>query len=526
MSNKKDRMKISKLSSTVLDYYYKYGQNRDLEKYLRLKRQSTSKSSSDSSLKNYASADSPTLDCKRISKSMERLNLSDRKIQFADEDDQNEPQCSSAGKPSATIDSELNESSRDKSKDKHKPNESQPIKIENKTQQQWKSKSKSKSYNFNMESSIEINLPTTSSMPALPVSTQTIDIDSSGNAYRIVAPHLESIETQTDAIETEPGPSHANVSVEQKVNRMKPAATVAVATTTTPTSEMVQETSPASSVASAVKSRLEWDSMADIGYNRFIDFKSQSNSNLTTFERSALTKFFAKRGLNFDDNLVILAPPTSSTTCIDTKSPLQRRKFTQSAIEMREAQKIQVNLTASTKKLSPTTDKQLWERALLKYREKYGQNASKVQKYRNVSAPGGGGSTDTTQFTAPPHHSTPLPSDMSKSQYSADDLSGPSKNAPIKIDESVRQQQQTKTPSPSPSPPQRIEKWCQTSLIGVEAIGIQVGPQQPEIQHVSKAIQIEIGEWFGSIEISSEKLLNTFVFLLIFRTSARINTKR
>lgn len=492
-------MKISKLSSTVLDYYYKYGQNRDLEKYLRLKRQSTSKSSSDSSLKNYASADSPTLDCKRITKSMDRLNLSDRKIQFADEDDRNEPQCSSAGEPSAAIDSELNESSRDKPKAKHKSNESQPIKIEKKTQQQWKSKSKSKSYNFNMESSIEINLPTTSSMPILPVSTQTIDIDSSGKPYRIAAPQLESIETQTDAMATEPGPSHVKtLSVEQKVNEMKPTAAVAVATTTTPTPEIVQETSPASSVASAVKSRLEWDSMADIGYNRFIDFKSQSNSNLTTFERSALTKFFAKRGLNFEDNLVILAPPTSSTTMVETKSPLQRRKFTQSAIEMREAQKIRADLTSSTKKLSPTTDKQLWERALLKYREKYGQNSSKVLKHRNISATdgggGGGGSTDTTQFTAPPHHSTPLPSDLSKaSQYSTDELSGRSKNAPIEIYESATMQQpQTKTPPLSP--PQRIEKWCQTSLIGVQAVGIQVEPQQPEIQQASKSIQIEVGE--------------------------------
>lgn len=497
MSNKKDRMKISKLSSTVLDYYYKYGQNRDLEKYLRLKRQSTSKSSSDSSLRNYASADSPTLDYQRITKSMEKLNLSDRKIQFADEDGQNEPHGSSAGNPSATIDSGLNESSREKPKDKSKPNETQPIKIEKKVQQEWKSKSKSKSYNFSMESSIEINLPTTSSMPVLPVSTQTIDIDSSGQPWRSPAPQLESIETQTDAMATVPGPApHVNTpSVEQKVSEAKQTAPVAVATATTPTSEMIQETSPASSVASAVKSRLEWDSMADIGYNRFIDFKSQSNSNLTTFERSALTKFFAKRGLNFDDNLVILAPPTSSTTVIDTKSPLQKRKFTQSAIEMREAQKIRADLTASTKKLSPTTDKQLWERALLKYREKYGQNSSKVHKRKNISAIAGGCSTDTTQFTVPPHHSTPFPSDMSKiSQYSTDEMSGPSKNAPIQIDESAQQQKQTKTPSPPPPPAERTEKWCQTSLIGVEAVGIQVESQQPEIQHVSKAIQIEIGE--------------------------------
>lgn len=509
MPNKLDRMKTSKLSSTVLDYYYKYGQNRDLEKYLRVKRQSTSKSSSDSSLKNYASADSPTLDCKRITKSMEKLNLSDRRIQFTDEDDQCEPpQSGGAGRPSAEG---VNESSGDKSKDKHKSNESQPIKIEKKTQQQWKCKSKSKSYNFNMESSIEINLPATSSMPALPVSTQTIDIDSSENPnYRIaVAPQLESSQTQTEALATEPGPSNVKtLIVEQTVEQIKSTApatataiATAVATTTTPTSEMVQETSPASSVASAAKSRLEWDSMADIGYNRFIDFKSQSNSNLTTFERSALTKFFAKRGLNFDENLVIIAPPTSSNTIADTKSPLQKRKFTQSAIEMREAQKIRADLTASTTKLSPTTDKQLWERALLKYREKYGQIPSKLHKHRSIQANttggaegvgGGAGSTDTTQFTAPPHHSTPFPSDMSKaSQYSTDELSGRPNETPFRIDDSI-EQQAIKTAAPPP--PQRFEKWCQTSLIGVEAIGIQVDERQPQIQHVSKSVQIEIGE--------------------------------
>lgn len=174
-------MQTSKLSSTVLDYYYKYGQNRDLEKYLRLKRQSTSKSSSDSSLKNYGSADSSTLDCKRITKSMEKLNFSDRKIQFNDEhSDHDQQRNRSNTNPNA------DESNRNKLEYKKKPDESQPIKIGKKTQHQWKSKSKSKSYNFNVESSIEINLPTTSSMPALPVSTQTIGIDAGKKSLRFV----------------------------------------------------------------------------------------------------------------------------------------------------------------------------------------------------------------------------------------------------------------------------------------------------------------------------------------------------
>lgn len=498
MANKKDRMETSKLSSTVLDYYYKYGQNRDLEKYLRLKRQSTSKSSSDGSLRNYASADSSMLDCKRITKSMEKLNLSDRKIRFDDKDDENHSKSDGGEKPSTTA-----------KNPEPKLHEPQPIKIEKKTQQQWKGKSKSKSFNFNVESSIEINLPSTSSMPILPMPTQTTDISSDRKSCPIEVPQLESSETQTDTIPIEPTPSEALPSkplktpsneraqpVEQKVDRMK--ATAATGIKTPPTAEMVQETSPASSIASAVKSRLEWDSMADIGYNRFIDFKSQSNSNLTTFERSALTKFFAKRGLNFEDNLVILAPPAATSTVIaDSKSPLQKRKFTQSAIEMREAQQIRADLTSATKNLSPTTDKQLWERALMKYREKYGNISAKLHIHKvgsgsGATADGSGGSADTTQFTAPPHHSTPLASDMSKmSQCSTDEFSGQSKSTPIAINASDKQELAT-TPKP---PPQRIEKWCQTSSIGVEAIGIQVEQEHSQIQHASKSVQIEVGEW-------------------------------
>lgn len=489
MSNKskKDQIETSKLSSTVLDYYYKFGQNRDLEKYLRVKRRSPSKSSSDSSLKNYASADSSTLDCKRITKSMEKLNSSDPKIRFADQDEKNTSGSRRTGKSNAEL-------TENELKSKQKSNEPQPIKIEKKTQQQWKGKSKSKSYNFNMESSIEINLPSTSSMPALPVSTQTID--SSQKSYQIAVPQLETIETQTDSvlIDTETSKevqidrneritsSNVNAPIsERQSDRFKSTAEA-------PATEGLQETSPASSVASAAKVRLEWDSMADIGYNRFIDFKSQSNSNLTTFERSALTKFFARRGLNFDDNLVILAPPASSTTMIDNKSPLQKRKFTQSAIEMRETQKIRADLTPSTKKLSPATDKQLWERALMKYREKYGNISSKVT---NES---GEDRSNASHFTAPPHHSTPLPSDMSKINLcNTGDDGDKSKYKTIEID-TQKVQQPVSPPPPPVSPPQYNEKWCQTSLIDVKAIGIQAESRQPQIQHASKTVQSEIGK--------------------------------
>lgn len=432
MLNKKDRMKKSKLSSTVLDYYHKYGQNRDLEKYLRTRR-STSKSSSDSSSKNYTGSDL-TGDGKRIAKSMEKLDLSGRKAEFDEKDERK------ASKSAENLDD-----SGKKANDNQKPAEqNQSIKIEKKSHQQWKGKSKSKSYNFNLESSIEIKLPVSTPLPTF--SAMTPPIDSISKATQVL--QLESSETQTEPFQMKPSvPSVPPTSAGQALST--PAAVERKFDRTKPTPENVQETSPASSVASAIV-RLEWDSMADIGYNRIIDFKSQSNSNLTTFEKSALTKFFAKRGLNFDENLVILAPT-------DSKSPLQRREFTQSAIEMRDAQKLKTEFS----KLTPTSNKRLWEKALQKYREKYGKSGAETAS-----------DVDTTHFLAP-HHSTPLPGHISGQLDDEHSIKLPQK--PV----SERRKEQG------------IEKWCQTSMIDVEAIGIQV--EQPQVAQTSRSVQIEIG---------------------------------
>lgn len=468
MSHKKDRMKTSKLSSTVLDYYYKYGQNRDLEKYLRMKRRSGSKSSSDSSLKNI---DSTNYNAERNTKSMDKLDFSDNKTKSKD-----------GTLPQTSKSTENISGSSAERKNVKEPREQQPIKIEKKTQQHLSSKSKSKSYNFNLESSIEINLPPSTSMPTL---ATTHIADSVAKATRIL--QLESAQTQTEAFFAKQVPATAN-------ERTPPAVTIQNAApkplrdASKPVQENIQETSPASSVASA-KVRLEWDSMADIGYNRIIDFKSQSNSNLTTYEKSALTKFFAKHGLNFDDNLVIIAPP-------DSKSPtsLQKREFTQSAIEMREAQQFRKDLPS----VSPTTHKQLWERALKKYRDKYGK--SKMDATSGV---------DTTQFmsmSTAPHHSTPLPIDLSNSGC----------NVESSVEYSNQSNQKPVERMPEKPIVMQTENWCQTTLINVEAVGVQV--EQPRIEHASKSVQIGTGK--NLILQFLYLIFNVMIFCeYLFRTS-------
>lgn len=452
MASKKDRMKTSKLSSTVLDYYYKYGQNRDLEKYLRLKQRNSSKSSSDSSLKNYDSSNY-TMENKRTTKSLEKLDSSDGKTKSKDDLEKVIGKSTeNVNDPKAT------------SKQKDKPDEKTQIKFEKKTLQQIKGKSKSKSYNLNMESSIEINLPSSSSVPIL----STPIMESIPKVNRIL--QLESCETQTEEFLCEETPETAKVAqVPQPVSvpttsKIKESSIIAIEEKsknelTKPTEGNITDVSPTSSVASA-KVRLEWDSMADIGYNRIIDFKSQSNSNLNTFEKSALTKFFAKRGLNFDDSLVILAPA-------DNKSPLQKRDFTQSAIEMREARRIRKEIP----KISPATNKMLWERALAKYREKYGQSKS--------DATSGIDSTQFMSLSTAPHHSTPLTINANESSKASDDHLEQSKK--VRNDGELSKANKVKT----------IEKWCQTSSIDVEAIGVQVEP--PHVSLASKSVQIEIG---------------------------------
>lgn len=460
--HKRDKMKSSsKLSSTVLDYYYKFGQNRDLEKFLRLKR-NNSKSSSDSvgSSRNcdYSNLQTET---DRITKSMERLYL---------------PGSETGAKRRETRETKSTENicdSTDDFKEEIKPIDDNRIKIEKKSQQSVKNKSKSKSYNLNLESSIEINLPPTNPLqqtqttPIIPQkktspkhqSLQTSQTQTDEHSFQS-SKHLlfETSQTQTDTV-------IPDAVVPSSIGKEKPKKSVSIEETkltqpAKPYEESMQETSPASSVASA-KVRLEWDSMADIGYNKIIDFKSQSNSNLTHSEKDALTKFFARRGLNFDDNLVIIAPS-------DKRSPMQKRKFTQSAVEMRETQKY----TSEQSNLSPTINKELWKKALDKYRDKYGKSKQNLLESTTSAV-------DSTQFMSlsmAAHHSTPLAA-------STDDAK--------QFEQPSRENKPTFRDKCENTEPERMEKSCQTGGIRFEAIGIQV--EESRVVQASKPVQTDIG---------------------------------
>lgn len=476
---KNDKTKHLKLSSTVLDYYYKYGENRDLEKYLRFKR-STSKSSSDSSSRTneYSSLRS---NYERITKSMDKLHLSENP---REKDIKSRKTKSTENIPETTNQSQTENASND--------NENR-IKIEKKAQHTVQSKSKSNLYNLNLESSIEVTLAPSHSLPTLSKvfsaasnksQTKNVSLETTHTQTEEFSPmhrqhsFMDSSHTQTDA---------QKCGLEQStIEKPKLKKSISIGKSrkdgTLRVEESILETSPTSSVASA--KRLEWDSMADVGYNKLIDFKSQSNSNLSTFEKNALTKFFAKRGLNFDENLVIIAP-------CDKRSPLQKRKFTQSAVEMRETKKY----TSESNELSPATSKHLWERAIDKYREKYGKPKNTASK----STIG----IDSMQFMSlsmAPNHSTPVAVEINKRLVD-----------PLIAKKALMQDKCENTE------PERVEKSCQTGGIEFETVGTQADEQR--ITRTSKLVQTDIGNENKNQLISKRFLSSLFIlkFLLNFK---------
>lgn len=443
-SEKKVLMRKANLSSTVLDYYNKFGQNRDLEKYLRLRRQNSSKSSSDGSLYNFERTNTAA-ETERVRKSLQKLNVSDGK---------------DAKVASATPDANAVEASsgaRGKPTEKSSAATGEQIKI----QKILRKKSKSKSYNVSMESNIEINMPPPPPSYSLPELTNRADLTTADSLKSMPKQlQFQSCETQTASplpsdipqSTTQVTPIDGSQVVPHVVEQVVAQVVESVVKSKPTTEECAVETSPASSIASA-KTRLEWDSMADVGYKQIIDFKSKSNSNLSTFEKDALTKFFARRGLNFDDKLVIIASP-------DERTKLQKRKITKSAIEMR-----QKSYNESWRSFSkpdknnkrdeePTTSRSgrgHWKMALMKYQEKYGRAPETDETLQPPS--------DSLQLSQPQGHSTPFTIEASGTSAGGDD----------------------------PKLHNRAEKSCQTSYSQLKI--------ERKQSVASVGIQIDIGEW-------------------------------
>lgn len=288
------------ISDQILEYYHKFGQNRDLEKYLRL-RQNYSKSSSDGSISNHP------VHCltSKLGKSLENLSL--LKSNIKDKSDE------------MLVEKKDETPVKDKEEEAAAPVKDEKTKIVKnikiKSDELKKGDKKSKSFNFNVESTIEISMPP----PPVPqIQTLPSSSDQDEQKFQSFIKYLQSTETQTQSLELKKNEPDFE-------SPIKPVTSQNLSKDEIP--ENVRTLSPASSVTSN-KNKLEWDSMADVGYEK--SGKIENFSAISSLERNALKKFFAQRGFNFDESIILIAQQTPVKPVEENKnSELVKKSSTQ-----------------------------------------------------------------------------------------------------------------------------------------------------------------------------------------------------
>ncbi|KAJ6635945.1 Alstrom syndrome protein 1 like a [Pseudolycoriella hygida] len=369
----------SALSSTILDYYNKYGRNRDLEKYLRFRNRSSSGSSSIQL--------SPSDEC-RIGKSLENINLLESSL--VPEEIQQKSKSSDSLNKSGHSNAEGTLENPDKQ-----------IKLTSK-----RSAKSKKKYNINMDTCIEITLPQQLTNEQKLLTHPTIQHDFSQQKIE-----FDCSETQTDRIEF---PKTPNQSELEGID--VPARPSSVA-------------SSAASVSN--KQRLEWDSMADVGY-----YKSNETNrltNLTEFERQALQKFFASHGVSFGDEMVVFA----SKSKLSSSVPELTRQAEKARIREKWEDAFRKILEEKyAKRNGKGKDcKRVWQSALTKFREKYGTHFNPESDLC---------------ITEPAVHSTPIGSDA---------LKGAIPKMRTQVSDATIQTEDVSERT------EKVEKACQTSRI-------------------------------------------------------------
>lgn len=445
--------KPSSLSSTILDYYNKYGQNRDLEKYLRFRHCGRSSSEDSNSVIIPENTEGAS------SKSLENLHILHSNLDFEKNTQKSRSSDSLGGNKTKTISprsdgtqsARLNTNKEEIKEPAETSKSEKPEEVKVQIKNAHKSKSK-KSWNWNMESNIEITFPQPVQQQLYAHSYAPCVAEAIQPAQQKLA--LENSETQTsESAATDQGIQSANF----PKTPMRPLEKQ-IKFECVPPQE--RPTSAASSIASVSnKPRLEWDSMADIGYDRSSEpSHSRSLDSMTSFERSTLRKFFAERGLSFDENIVVIGKKKSSGKLdkstfksADTQTPIpaseisrkQSKDKWESAfrkiLDEKHQQMVQSNNSAP-----PGNSKRLWESALKKFRAKYGNRINESDLC----------------ITKPEIHSTP---NIEMSQNPKD----VSKGAIPKVIESQLPHKVETDQAPAIRKIDFLEKSCQTSLISL-----------------------------------------------------------
>uniref|UniRef100_A0A182PZI4 ALMS motif domain-containing protein n=1 Tax=Anopheles farauti TaxID=69004 RepID=A0A182PZI4_9DIPT len=297
-----------RVTDLIMHYYMEHGRNRDLEKYLRLRRMSNAtRSSSDGSL--------PCLDelqrrggCRIASersglgKSMENLATLRKKAE-QQQQEESEKSLRNASAESAKSLQGNKSSTPDKAAAGGGAVVAGSSDVKGVTVKEKKVEHKSgRNFNFNLESVIEINLPPppTITLGVPTVTSTTVAAPITYTQPETVAPSMKQLSprivvhensTQTTVPEDDP--------IRPVVKSQPPGGNAEEPLDST------KDISPVSSIASN-KQRLEWDSLGDIGYDSSERLQFCGAADLNETEKRCLQRYFARKGLTFDRSVIVV----------------------------------------------------------------------------------------------------------------------------------------------------------------------------------------------------------------------------
>jgi hypothetical protein len=327
----KDRLDRNKgvLSESIVQYYLKHGQNRDLEKYLRLR---SSRSSSDSSLPQHPA----DFIADRVHKSLENLNKLKDELSDRGKIGSGEKSPKQSEKSGENIESEID--GDEKSKSKENIDKTNNIKVSVKQQSDNKSENKKNPFNFNVESVIEISVPQLQAQNPLPLpAPATVSEIVPSTSKEVISYSCPTQTQQNQATSFDLESSNVETPIKPIVKAQKAKRSLR---------DNIENISPTSSVLShSNKQKLEWDSLGDVGYDLGHDINQKySLFNPNDSEKRALQTYFNQRGINFEDKVVL----------ITNKDKLK-------SVQDQEAEKLD----------EIRKNKDRWQKIYEKYKEKY-----------------------------------------------------------------------------------------------------------------------------------------------------------
>lgn len=333
------------LSSSILDYYTRYGHNRDLEKYFRYRRHNATtgqRSSSDESsvFVLAASSSQQQIPASTDADTSREVFVSSQSLNRKQAAVGGKGHRSSVGSQSARSDGTAKSSDRMAERSAAKQRTTEPPSVTSRSETDLSSARKNKppAKNakmsarslYSLTSNIEINISNLDAMSERPPAVERQfwrESSATQTSSNALAENNDDSKTTQTAEQSPPADLQqppakavtfsADEMVVEAPMSLDPNADLSLTSGPRPSSA---NSSIVSMATAANKPRLEWDSLADVGYEKssqtegeHLLHRSDGDSTdgvaepLSTFERATLQKFFNARGMPFDGGNLLAA---------------------------------------------------------------------------------------------------------------------------------------------------------------------------------------------------------------------------